>query len=278
MKDVHVCYGKKCAIDDDYEEKNCAVPIEKADVDDPLSLGPGLPGCKIKYCPDGMIRDPCKPEEKYNGSAEVTIKWPDVKPSDLIPVAYNNKTPAAQIEVEESYLPYITQYAYGFWYQFRFRSPVRMEVGEKRSNIHFVAGVTEKETYCSHKNQGDRALSLAFEHGKIPKNQHTVSVHMTLLAITITSVNQSILIITMSMVIGSMSILDILLMKRKFIMPLLEILITKPLQFQELTTSLHQRNLYSTLEPHLDSIQPMVTSIMSHSDMMIKHSLEQKLV
>jgi len=45
---------------------------------------------------------------------------------------------------------------------FRFRSPHRMEIDEKRGNAHGVAGVTEGDTYCSKSNVGDRALSLFF--------------------------------------------------------------------------------------------------------------------
>jgi hypothetical protein len=69
LKDVHVCYGKKCAVDDGFEKFNCAVPIEKADAEDPLSLGPGTPGCKKKYCKNGLY-PPCEPEKpSYNGAA-----------------------------------------------------------------------------------------------------------------------------------------------------------------------------------------------------------------
>jgi len=38
-----------------------------------------------------------------------------------------------------------------------------MEVDQKRSGRHAVAGVTENETYCHSSNLGDRALSLFFE-------------------------------------------------------------------------------------------------------------------
>lgn len=37
-----------------------------------------------------------------------------------------------------------------------------MEVDEKRTYSHGVAGVTEKTTYCSTSNLGDRALSTFF--------------------------------------------------------------------------------------------------------------------
>jgi hypothetical protein len=35
-----------------------------------------------------------------------------------------------------------------------------MEVSTKRTGVHGVAGVTEKDTYCSSHSIGDRALSL----------------------------------------------------------------------------------------------------------------------
>lgn len=38
-----------------------------------------------------------------------------------------------------------------------------MEVSEKRAHTHYVAGVTEHETYCRHDTIGDRALALQFE-------------------------------------------------------------------------------------------------------------------
>jgi len=44
-----------------------------------------MPGCGIDKCDNGMAK-PCKPEEpEYTGSAEVTVEWPEVDPSDLIP-------------------------------------------------------------------------------------------------------------------------------------------------------------------------------------------------
>jgi len=47
--------------------------------------------------------------------------------------------------------------------QFRFRSPIRMEVDEKRAATHAVAGVTEHDTYCSKSSLGDRALGIFFK-------------------------------------------------------------------------------------------------------------------
>jgi len=38
-----------------------------------------------------------------------------------------------------------------------------MPIDEKRSDAHGVAGVTEKDTYCSGQTMGDRALSLFFK-------------------------------------------------------------------------------------------------------------------
>jgi hypothetical protein len=38
-----------------------------------------------------------------------------------------------------------------------------MEVDQKRSGRHAVAGVTENDSYCHASNYGDRALSLFFE-------------------------------------------------------------------------------------------------------------------
>jgi hypothetical protein len=37
---------------------------------------------------------------------------------------------------------------------------------KKGSTVHGVAGVTEKDTYCSKSTMGDRALSLFFEPWK----------------------------------------------------------------------------------------------------------------
>lgn len=51
----------------------------------------------------------------------------------------------------------------GFWYQFRFRSPARLEVDEKRASSHGVAGITEGDSYCAASETGDRALSLFFK-------------------------------------------------------------------------------------------------------------------
>lgn len=165
MKDWHVCYGETCARDDDFEDFNCADPIETADPDDELSLGPGLPGCELPDLCDTGMYPPCDEEEpeEYEGSAEVIIDWPELDPSDLIPQDPGANTPSAVVEVDEALLPYVDQYAFSFWYMFRFRSPARMYVEEKRAKVHGVAGITEGDTYCSKANLGDRALALFFD-------------------------------------------------------------------------------------------------------------------
>jgi hypothetical protein len=85
MKDWHLCLGPTCARSDDYEKLNCAHPIITADPKDPLSLGPGLPGCEIKdKCKDGMY-PPCEVEKKGEASAKIIHSSPEPKPSDLIP-------------------------------------------------------------------------------------------------------------------------------------------------------------------------------------------------
>jgi len=169
MKDWHLCLGSGCARDDDFEEFNCADPIEIADKTAEESLGPALPGCELpEYCSTGLYPpctcedgEDCPEPEEY--SAEVEITWPDVDETGLIDQPHTQYTPTYEVEVEESLLPYVTQYSYGFWYQFRFRSPVRMEVDEKRALTHAVAGVTEHDTYCSKSTLGDRALGIFFK-------------------------------------------------------------------------------------------------------------------
>jgi len=60
MKDWHLCLGSGCARDDEFEDFNCADPIETADASDPLSLGPGLPGCELPdYCANGLYPPFC---------------------------------------------------------------------------------------------------------------------------------------------------------------------------------------------------------------------------
>lgn len=87
MKDWHLCLGQNCALDGDFEDINCADPIDTANPDDPESLGEGLPGCDIKdVCDDGSF-PPCDdvvPTEG-EGSVEVETTFPDLDPSDLIP-------------------------------------------------------------------------------------------------------------------------------------------------------------------------------------------------
>jgi len=85
-----------------------------------------------------------------------------LKPTELIEQPYDKGIPTAQVEVGESYLPYVTEYSMGFWYQFRFRSPVRMDLDKKRADRHAVAGVTEGDFYTG-KKMGDQSLSLFFE-------------------------------------------------------------------------------------------------------------------
>jgi len=128
MKQTTLCIGTGCYVDDGFETLNCAEPIATADSEDPLSLGPDQPGCEMgEYCENGLPL-PCSEEPEYQGSAQPHIEWPEIDTSDLIPQPWDQDQPTAQVEVEESYMPYITQYSYGFWYQFRFRSPIRMEV------------------------------------------------------------------------------------------------------------------------------------------------------
>jgi len=64
MKDVHLCLGTNCAIDDGFEAFNCADVIEWADPEDPLSLGPDMPGCEVDSCENGMF-PPCEEIPEY---------------------------------------------------------------------------------------------------------------------------------------------------------------------------------------------------------------------
>jgi len=85
LKDWHLCLGSSCAKEDGFEDLNCADPIETADPNDELSLGPGLPGCELpEYCDDGFY-PPCDVTPAWEGSAEVEINMPEVDPTDLIP-------------------------------------------------------------------------------------------------------------------------------------------------------------------------------------------------
>jgi hypothetical protein len=89
LKDWHLCLGSNCAREDDFEDLNCADPIEVANPLDELSLGPGLPGCELdEYCDDGFYPpccegDECGVDEEY--SAEIKINYDSVDPTDLIP-------------------------------------------------------------------------------------------------------------------------------------------------------------------------------------------------
>jgi hypothetical protein len=71
MKDWHLCLGSNCAREDGFEDLNCADPIETADPNDELSLGPGLPGCELPtYCDAGFY-PPCEDVVEWEGSAEI---------------------------------------------------------------------------------------------------------------------------------------------------------------------------------------------------------------
>lgn len=164
MKDWHLCLGTGCFKQDNFEDLNCAVPINEVDVEDPDSLGEGQPGCDLgSYCPNGLYQDDCDGESDAEYSAEVVIEFTPHNVTDLIESYPDAGVPAYEAEVPESELIYVSQYSFGFWYQWRFRSPARVEVDEKRSYTHAVAGVTENESYCSSSNIGDRALGIFFE-------------------------------------------------------------------------------------------------------------------
>jgi len=78
LKDWHICLGDDCARDSAFEDYNCAVPIETADSEDPLSLGDGEPGCILdEYCDNGLY-EPCNDVEVVNWSAEVVVEWPEI--------------------------------------------------------------------------------------------------------------------------------------------------------------------------------------------------------
>jgi len=85
MKDWHVCLGTNCARTDDFEDLNCATPIEDVDMENAFDdLGPGEPGCELDdYCENGLFEPYCEVEEVFEGSAKVTIEWPEVDASDL---------------------------------------------------------------------------------------------------------------------------------------------------------------------------------------------------
>jgi hypothetical protein len=85
MKDWHLCLGSNCAREDGFEDLNCADPIETADPNDELSLGPGLPGCDLPtYCDDGFY-PPCEDVVEWEGSAEITIDYDSIDPTGVIP-------------------------------------------------------------------------------------------------------------------------------------------------------------------------------------------------
>lgn len=80
MKDWHVCLGKECSIVDDFEDLNCATPIEDVDMDDPENdLGEGNPGCAVcEYqCENGLCDPYCEPSTTFEGSAKVEIEYPE---------------------------------------------------------------------------------------------------------------------------------------------------------------------------------------------------------
>jgi hypothetical protein len=113
MKDWHLCLGSNCAIIDDFEDLNCADPIETADKTADESLGPALPGCDLgEYCDDGMYEpcdcegDDCDVVSEY--SAEIHIDYTHVDPTDLIPQDHTETVPTYEVIVEEALLPYIT--------------------------------------------------------------------------------------------------------------------------------------------------------------------------
>lgn len=85
MKDWHLCLGPECARDDDFEELNCADPIEESDMSD-ASLGEDNPGCPLdKYCENGLWEDPCDGEEVHEEySAEIKIDYTQVDPTGII--------------------------------------------------------------------------------------------------------------------------------------------------------------------------------------------------
>lgn len=109
MKDWHLCLGSGCARDNDFEEFNCADPIETADPMDQFSLGPGLPGCELgPYCEEtGMYELPCEPVIPYEGSAEVIIDYSGVDPTGLIPSPHDHGVPVYEVNVPEYSLPYV---------------------------------------------------------------------------------------------------------------------------------------------------------------------------
>jgi hypothetical protein len=67
MKQTTLCLGTGCYRIDDFEELDCAEPIETADSTNPLSLGVGLPGCDEPgpICPDGTYPDCETPPPEY---------------------------------------------------------------------------------------------------------------------------------------------------------------------------------------------------------------------
>jgi hypothetical protein len=109
MKQTYLCIGSPCFQEDNFEEINCAEPLTTADSEDPLSLGPDQPGCEgVEYCEETGLALPCSEVSEYEGSATVDIEWPEIDTSDLIPQPWDQQQPTAQVDVDESYMPYIT--------------------------------------------------------------------------------------------------------------------------------------------------------------------------
>lgn len=87
MKCWNLCMGSDCARSENFEELNEAMAIsDDLDTSDDASLGAGEPGCiVVDACENGLYDPFCGNATSFEGSAEVTINWPEISKDDLIP-------------------------------------------------------------------------------------------------------------------------------------------------------------------------------------------------
>jgi len=78
----------------------------------------------------------------------------------LIPSDANSPKPAAKVVLDPKKLKDDYEIAFGFYYRYMFRNPVRVELELSRKEWLGIAGLTENGDYGEQDSLGDRKMTV----------------------------------------------------------------------------------------------------------------------
>jgi hypothetical protein len=83
-----------------------------------------------------------------------------VVPEGEIP--YDGPNPQVEVDVPDTAVADVTEYAFGYWFRFHYRIPTYLPINIARNNFLAAAGVTENDDWTDNSECGDRALAVYY--------------------------------------------------------------------------------------------------------------------